>query len=241
MREQFNRLDKNTNLLIEVDFDAYGYKNKYDWLFSIFIKFDASNENQENYEEFLETKESIIILLEHDNKAKYAGMRVVDGWSELYFYTNTSKGFDTLIANALKGSRYAYESNIVRDAKWNVYEVQLTPTELELCHITSAKIIAELEEEGDNLDLVREVEHYISFDTATQKERFIDNAVACGFEYKDDISTEEYEHGVALLKAHAVTLQIVASIVSELFAIIKKDHGFYEGWSTTLATEQEDM
>lgn len=239
MRENFKRADDNGVVDIEVDLSAYGYKGKYDWLFSVFVKYNGTDETQADYEEFLETKESLIISLEHDQKAKYTGMRVVEGWSEIYFYTSTSKGFDVIVTKLLKESGYAFESNIVRDAKWNFYEVQLTPNELEHCHITSAKIIYELQEAGDDLEKIREVEHYVTFDTASQKERFVQNVAACGFEYKDDVNSDDYEHGVALVKQHGVTYDEVQKVVDELFTIIKKEHGYYEGWSTTLAHEEE--
>jgi len=80
------------------------------------------------------------------------------------------------------------------------------------------------------------VEHYAVFDTDTQKERFLKTALEAGFSYKDDISTEEYEHGVALLKEHNITDEEVKKVVTELYELIKKEHGFYEGWSTTLVS-----
>ncbi len=91
-----------------------------------------------------------------------------------------------------------------------------------------------LQEEGDELSTPRDVEHYISFDTATQKERFIKNIITYGFEFKDDISSEEFEHGAALVKFHSVTNEELRNVVEELYELIKKEHGYYEGWSTTL-------
>jgi len=238
MREFFNRVEDGENIIVETDMNAYAYSNKYGWLLSVFIKFDASNESNSGFEEFLETKESLIIALEHDEKAKYVGGRSVDGWSELYFYAEDSKGLDKIVANILAPSSYVYESHTVRDGKWDFHHKNLTPNELELAHMQSDKIIYLLEEEGDDLEIVRPVEHYVSFDTPTQKEKFLENFALEGFCFKDEISSEEFENGVALVKDHAVTTQEVQKVVEELFEALKNEQGYYEGWSTTLADEE---
>lgn len=238
MREIFLRDEDDSTVTIEVDLNAYGYSKKHGWLLSVFIKFNAVDENAEKFEEFLETKESLIIALEHEDKAKYVGSRVVDGWSELYFYANDSKGIDTIVTDTLKPANYIYESNVVRDAKWDFHYKNLAPNELEQCHIQSEKIIFLLQEEGDNLETPRVVEHYVSFDTPTQKNKFMNTLELEGFNLKDEISSEEFENGIALVKTHAVTSKEVQKVVNELFEAIKKEHGYYEGWSTLLAEDE---
>lgn len=240
MREIFNRIeDDNSEMIIEVNVDASEAKEMNPWLFSIFVKYDGLDENAEGYEEFLETKEALIISLEHQDRAKYVGSRVADGWYEFYFYSYDSKRLDSIASKILTPSNYVYESNVVRDTRWDFYETQLFPTELEFCHIQSAKIIFLLEEEDEDLTIKRDVEHYISFETPTQKNRFVNTLAIDGFTFKDEISSEDFDHGVALVKNHAVTEDEVKIVVSELFLNVKKNNGFYEGWSTTLVNEEE--
>lgn len=234
MREIFNRVENSELINIEVEVDSQDFEGSNPWLFSVFIKPNNIDEDSSGFEQFLETKESLIIALEHENRAKYVGLRIYDGWHEFYFYAKDSKNLDVIVAKMLRDSGYKYESSVVKDAKWDFYAKNLFPTELEFHDIQSNNIIFLLQEEGDNLLTPRAVEHYVSFDTATQKERFVKNILTCGFEFKDDISSEEFEHGVALLKEHGVTSQEVKNIVQELYEHIKKEHGYYEGWSTTL-------
>lgn len=239
MRENFTRIEDGQSVHVEVDINAFAYSQKYQWLFSVFVKFDEIDDGSQGYEEFLETKEALIIALEHDEAAKFVGIRIVEGWSEFYFYALSSKGLDSIVTKILKGSNYVYESNVVKDSKWDFYQRNLYPSELEFCHIESEKIIFLLKEEEDDLSVVREVEHYASFETPTQKERFLKKLHVEGFHYKDDISSEEFENGVALVKEHAVNSDEVQKVVSELFEAIKKEGGYYEGWSTVLAKELE--
>ncbi len=232
-------LEDNELARIEVDVEASEFKENNPWLLSVFLKYDGFDELKDGYEEYLETKESLIIALEYEDKAHYLGCRVVDGWSEFYFCAKDSKKLDGIVSKILNSSAYVYESNVVRDTKWGFYETQLFPSELELAHIQSAKIIFLLEEEGENLSVERDVEHYASFDTPTQKNKFINTLLDAnlGYSFKDDISSEEFPHGVAMLKKHDVTEDTVKKVVVEIFGEIKKLNGYYEGWSTTLVAE----
>ena len=239
MRDFFQRLEDDTLISIEVDMNAFGFSSNNPWLFSVFIKFDGADEQIAGYEEFLETKEALIIALENENRVKYVGTRIVDGWSEIYFYAQDSKSLDTTVAQILKPSNYVYESSVVRDAKWDFHHKNLVPTELEECHIQSEKIIFMLEEEGDDLEVVRTVEHYLSFEVPTQKNRFLNTLELEGYTFKDEISSDEFENGVALVKEHNVTSETIRLEVSQLFEAVKACQGFYEGWSTTLAEEIE--
>jgi len=239
-REVFVREEDGQKIYVELDINAYAFSQKFSWLFSVFIKFDALDESQEGFEEFLETKEALIIALEHSQKAKYVGSRIVDGWSELYFYADDSKGLDATVAKILKPSNYIYESSVVRDSKWDFHYKNLSPTELEEYHMQSQKIIFMLEEEDDDLEVIRPVEHYISFATPTQKERFLENLTLEGFSFKDDISADDFENGIALIKEHKVTPDALKKVIDELFVEIKKEQGFYEGWSTVLAKELQE-
>jgi len=240
MRELFTRIEDGITVGIETDMSAYGYSSNNPWLLSIFIKFDAQNEKEESFEEFLEIKESLVIALEHEERAKYVGSRMLDGWSELYFYAQESKDLALTVSNILKSTQYMYESSMLKDTKWDFHYKNLTPSELELSHIESEKIIFMLEEEDDDLSIEREVEHYASFDTPTQKNKFINSLDLEGFSFKDEISSEEFENGIALVKKHNITREVLKEEVEKLFSEIKKSHGYYEGWSTTLSSKIDE-
>jgi hypothetical protein len=241
MREFFQRTEDGNVVNIEVDMNAYAYSKKYSWLFSVFIKYEPSSETQEGYEEFLETKESLIIALEHEEKAKFVGIRIVDGWSEFYFYADDSKGLDATVAKMLNPSNYVYESNVVRDSKWDFHHKNLSPSDLELASIESQKIIFLLEEEGDDLEKIRPVEHYVSFETPTQKNRFLSTLTLEGFTFKDEIESEEFANGLALMKDHSVTSQEVQKEIENIFEALKETKGYYEGWSTVLANDIQEV
>lgn len=240
MREIFKRVVDGSEVLVEVEMELDIEMSDYKWLLSTFIKYDSSSESAD-YEEFLENKESLVIALAYEDKATYVGSRAIDGWYELYFYAEDSKELVTMAEAILKTTNYISESNVVRDAKWNFHHKNLNPTELELAHIQSSKIIFLLEEEEEDLTLPRDVEHYISFSTPTQKNRFLNTLTLEGFSFKDDLNSEEFEHGIAIIKNHKVTEDEVKAVVESLHVEVKKVDGFYEGWSTTLVTTDKSI
>ncbi len=232
MRELFVSADEKIDIEVELDIDE-GEKT-FSWLFSLFINFDLEKKSQEEIEVFLEMKESIILILEKNSMVKYVGQRIIDSWVELYFYSLNSKNLQKSIIKYLSESSLQFESGVVRDTKWDFYTANLMPNELEYCFMESQKIINLLEEEGDNIDISREVEHYAMFETSTQKQRFIDSAIENGFKFKDDLSTDECEHGVALTKVHNLQTDTLNIVIKELHDRVKIERGYYELWSTVL-------
>jgi len=238
MRETFVRKDGNERIHIDIDLAADQYKKLESFLLSVFVKINSDDFTSLEFEEFLEIKESLIIALNYEDKAHFLASRVVDGWCELYFCSSDSKELNSMVSAVLKDTNYVYESNVTKDKKWNFYETQLFPNEIELIHIESLKIINLLKDEEDMLEEKRDVEHYVSFTTPTQKEKFVHSLDHNnGFFYKDDLSSEDFEHGVALVKKHAVTEDVVEQEIEILYKEISKYQGFYEGWSTTLVEE----
>ena len=114
MREIFKRIDDNTTYNIEVDVSAGEYKEDFPWLFSVFVKYDGIDDSSQAYEEFLETKESLIIAIEYEDKAKYFGSRVVDGWSEFYFCASSSKDLNSMVTAMLKDTGFVFESTLLK-------------------------------------------------------------------------------------------------------------------------------
>ena len=218
---------------IEVNLGEIRNDNDLEFLISVFVKFNALHEDIDAVEEFLEFKERVIKALE--GETIYIGMRVVDGWSEFYFYSKESKGIEQKVASIFSGSGYVYEVSITRDNKWKFYYENLFPSDLEIFLIYSKKIVLQMMGEGDDLSLPREVEHYVSFDTASQKERFLQSIEEIGFKYKDDVDNKELAHAVAITKNHALDQDSLRDNIDTLLELIKKDHGRYELWSAPLA------
>ncbi len=168
----------------------------------------------------------------------YAGLRVQEGWCELYFYGPQAKGFQKLLEAVFKDTGYAFETGSSRDPKWEHYRFELTPDARTLQMLHSHEILEALEVEEDDLSQEREVEHYLFFQTEAQRDRMVEAMEEQGFTCKERTynSKEEFAYGMVLCKVMALDSGVIHEDVGMLFDRAKKEHGVYEGWSTTLAS-----
>jgi len=226
MIEKYKNIDENFDIEVELDIDED--TQTYPWLYSLFIEAEVDES----------VKLDIINTVEQTSFVQYVGMRFIDGWSEFYFYSLNSKNIQTKVQAYLQENKYKFEGGVVKDSKWDFYRGNLQPTETEFLMIESQKIVQQLVEEGDDIAKEREVEHYVMFDTKTQMQRFIQNAENEGYTFKDEISTQENEYGVAVIKTHNLSYEALFENIELLRGLASQEQGFYELWSTTLA-EQE--
>jgi regulator of RNase E activity RraB len=247
MREFYTQIEDGSLVKIEVELEAEENimdKAIYPWLYTVFIKLKSPLPNglaDEDEEDFLsECKDRLAIKLQEKEKAVYVGSKTRDGWYELYFYLEDPKGVENKTKDLLNAFGYKYESNAVKDRKWNIYEVSLCPNAKQAHHIQSHQIIEEMAEEGDDLSKPREVEHYILFEIASLREKFeellVEKALTCkgDFERED----EEYIYGLAVAIEHNLEAETINETTDMLMDLCKEHHGHYEGWSASLADEQ---
>lgn len=178
--------------------------------------------------------------LELSHGAEYAGMRIQDGWAELYFYAVFSKGAEKRFKEAFHAQGYSQiEFGSNRDAGHTFYHEQLAPDVFELQQAKNSRIIDELAEAGDTLDVIRPVEHYLFFQTRSAMQRTAD-VLALRGRIDTELKEEgEYPYGLMIEIEHACTPEAVNAVSNDLIESAQKAHGVYLGWSTTLATKQK--
>ena len=212
-----------------IDLDFYHDLPEDDKIYSLWVFIKS--------EDISEIKNIITQKLIETHRADFVATRVLDGWYELYFYAASEKKFTNTINEIMADFHYSFECGSHKDDKFKVYLETLYPDELEFHQIESQHIIMTLEDEGDNLEESREVEHYMFFQTEANMQRFIESAKVLGFYVKELVkqSESDYSYGAVLVKNHSVTLESVQNEIADLLEKIVFEHGYYEGWSTTLA------
>lgn len=216
----------------------------YPWLLWTFIKIKApDNEGLWNPNEEETLLDLLDGLLSHLQRLDLypVGFIVREGWMELYSYATQPKRYENAVAEVLKPSAYMYENGSRRDSKWEFYRYSLYPDALTWLYIQSDDTIEALETEGDTLEQSREAEHYIFAQTQAQRERMIGALEAEGFTCKEQVENrdEAYAFVAVMVYAHNMQSQEIYRIVEQVYAIVSKEHGHYEGWSTTLMPGEE--
>lgn len=243
MYEYYRTVDEEGRpVVIEVDLDFEPVDDTV-WMLWAFAPLQTRDEengcSEEERQRLSEIKAGLSEVLELRNGALYAGMRLVDGWAELYFYAAWSKGAEQQFRDAFK--RYGYERiefGATRDTQHTFYRETLYPDAYELEQIKSREIIGELEEAGDNLAAVRPVEHYLFFQTEAAMQRCA-LALSESAESVETGMAEEgkYAYGLAAKFLHDCELRTLERVTGPLVDAALKEHGIYRGWSTVLAAD----
>ena len=244
MLEQFEILNSDKKpLLIALD-SSYiedAPLQEYPWLLWLFIKLKNPEIDglwsEVEHEFLLEIMDSLQERYENID-IRHVGYKVQEGWLEIYYYATQAKRFQAIASEILQPHSYAFETGSRRDSKWDNYRYELYPNHKTLLYIQSMETITALQDEGDDLSVERGCEHYLFFQTEAQRKRVVDKIEKLDFTCKEETynSKEEYAYGVVVVKSHNVEEENIHQIVDELDEIATKDHGIYEGWSTTIAS-----
>ncbi len=139
----FERIEDGKKVKIEVESEIERYRDN-PWLLSVFLHLDSSDSKAPDYLEFLRLKGSLIISLEDEDRTGYIGSRIIDGWTEFYFYSKNSDGIKERGGDTLQFEPYDYESHVDKDSEWSFYHRKLEPTPEEAKKIAQKKQIAKM-------------------------------------------------------------------------------------------------
>lgn len=223
------------------DFEAYDENKILAWAF---IKMHQSDANGWCHEDecldLFSLSDTLNKVLQERCQAHAVGIKIHEGWFELYFYMPQAKGFENSVKEVLRGANYtSFDVGSARDGKWNNYSHELLPDARQYIQMQNRETIEALLAESDDLSIVRDVEHYCFFQTKTQTTRFSERMQDKGFLYKEEVEDPSSEHpyGVALVQQHEVTMSAVEAVSDLIFQELKADHGIYAGWSTILGAD----
>jgi len=232
--------DENTPYRCDVELDLIeeAPQEERPWLLWLFVKADSLTDSLIAFSDDLKT------TLEDSIDAVFAGRVIKDGWAEFYFYAPQSKRFENLSADVMaRHGGYAYERGSSRDGKWEMYTDNLYPDAYGLLGIQNRHTIEALIEAGDDLNIPREVEHYLFFQTKSAMERAVAQLASHGFEVKEHAHDDEsdYAYGVVLIKNEPITPETVEETTTSLYESAIQEHGHYEGWSTIMGEKTDGI
>lgn len=230
--------DENIPYRCDVELDLIDDAPQEDrpWLLWLFVKADTFSDTLEAFTRDLSG------ALKTSLDAEFAGRVIKEGWAELYYYAPSAKRFENISSEVMNAhGGFAYERGSSKDTKWDMYLNNLYPDAYGLLSIQNRHTIQSLVDAGDNLNLSREVEHYLFFQTKTSLQRAISHLESHGYKVKEEVHDDEsdYAYGVVLTKIEAITPEIVDETTTSLYESAMQEHGIYEGWSTVLAEEYD--
>lgn len=231
--------DAGEPVTIEANLDFEPLSDDTVWMLWAFapLKSPGGECSKEECETLDAIKTGLSKVLELRNGALYAGMRLQEGWAELYYYAAWSKGAEQQFRDLFKQHGYdRIEFGAKRDRHHTFFHDTLYPDAYALQQVKNREIMTELEASGDDLGVARPVEHYLFFQTQSAMQRAAMTLAQEEGHIETGLKEEgRYPYGLMCEREHACTLETLEAVTNILIDLAEKEHGYYRGWSTVLS------
>jgi regulator of RNase E activity RraB len=208
-------------------------------IFNMYSLWDtAGNSSQGTQDLFYDLEDKLMQRMQDSNRAVYIGRISVQNKMELYFYAHESENWELKLTEIMHDfPSFRYYTSVKDDTDWSFYREEMYPNPLEEHWMRNAKISYTLNQHGDKAEIVREVEHWLHFNSKNNMDEVKVKARGLGYSIINtewDTSKTVYPYVLQLSKNHALDLSTVNEVTKELFTLASEAGGMYDGWGTRL-------
>jgi uncharacterized protein (TIGR01619 family) len=180
--------------------------------------------------------DTITDLLSCSIEMVYAGTFTHECQRLNYIYVTDTIGLRSLLTQKYKTrfKNYIPYINIKEDKKWEAYLEFLYPNETIMEYMKNEKVTLNLLNNGDNLKTPRQVDHFIYFANAKDRENFIKSIRPMGFkiENKETFQEMTLPFKLQISRSDKVDVSSITQVTLELSNMAKENNGKYDGWET---------
>lgn len=167
----------------------------------------------------------------------YVGKIVTNGEMTFIYYLKHDFEWPDVVHAAMKEfPDYRYEYGSKMDSEWEIYHKLLFPTPIEWQIIQNHKVCDHLIQSGDSLHLPRAIEHKAYFETAEQRETFIEHIAEESFKVKDlmEPTQETPMAGISFYRQDKPYYYDIDALTLHLIDLSARYGGAYDGWETSV-------
>jgi uncharacterized protein (TIGR01619 family) len=186
-----------------------------------------------------EVEDALIVELQMQCGAQFAGRITTLGRREFYFYGASRDALERSIRKALENyPRYEFSFGSQEDAGWKQYFDVLYPPQEEIQRMGNRDVLESLARDGDVHSLARMVDHLLYFSSDAGRSLFCEEVRKDGFELARLTKGEgELAFGVELNRLHSVEQETIDAIALNLLRSAKRFGGEYDGWGCTATSD----
>ncbi len=190
------------------------------------------------------SEESEILFLEDKLEAamikfrigKYVGRVITNGTITFIYYLQFTYNWQDFLEFALEEfTHYKITNGFSDDSEWNYYKNLLYPTAKEWQMIQNHKVCKSLADNGDNLEIVRAIEHKLFFNDIDRKNDLVDALEKDGFIIQQDIENEDGIKGLSFYRIDKPFYTDIDKLTLYLIDTLEKYGASYDGWETSVA------
>ena len=189
---------------------------------------DDGLSSQEEYDDLVELEDAVTAAIAKHSPTTYVGRNTSHGNRDLYFYTNDPQRFEWAARAAMTGfSAYRFEAGTRRDAEWSTYFDFLYPSSWDRQLMGNRRVVSMLEEQGDDVNAPREIDHLVVFADASSSQAFCTIVESLGYEVIS-ATPDDQDHRVNFKRVDRPAA--IDDVVHELYTVALEHGGDYDGW-----------
>ena len=220
------------------------------WRIDVTLAFQSEREDgfpsSETADQLNDAEDQFIAALSESLGAVNVGRLTRSKRREVYFYAPSAENADSEVRrHAAAAGLSVSEVRIEEDEDWTAFYEFLCPGTAESQWISNQMLVSQLEEMGDCLTAVRNVDHSAMFASPEDRAAFAASITALGFtldgehdnEPTGDAETDEYPYSLEFSREHAVDLDTANDVTIPLAELAAEHNGMYDGWATMLVKQ----
>src|SRR5215471_748473 len=204
---------------------------------------DGLSSNEE-FETLNAIEDALTVDITKDDAALFVGRVTSAGWRQFFFYASEVSDWGERVGQfAAKHPTYTFDSGSREDPDWQSYFDFLRPSPVDRQRIENRRVCLMLQKHGDRLAKEREIDHTALFPTQEARLAFVERAAKLGYRLKQVIDVDQPKPGyrVELSRLDVPNLKTIDGITLPLYRLAKELGGAYDGWGTTVISEEKRM
>jgi regulator of RNase E activity RraB len=193
--------------------------------------------SSEEFDALSAIEDRLVESIGHEIEGWFVGRVLYRGSSDMFFYLpRPQRDDEERLSSCVEAAAGDYEitQRIDDDPKWDFYTDFLWPDRASHQAMGNRRVLAQLEQAGDDHELVRAVDHFAFFQDEKACRRFADRLREHGFTVEEP---EHGEHGAWALKFQrddTLADGRIDEITTEILELMGDDDGDYDGWGCSV-------
>lgn len=198
--------------------------------------------SQEEFDELIKIGESIKSSITSNREGHlYVGRNTSDGNRDFYFYTSSLEKLHECLENVVgEFPKYQFTLGGREDAEWSTYLNFLYPSPTQTQQIMDRRVCDQLEANGDDFSIEREIDHRVYFSDKSRLKQYEDYLAEGEFLIIDVGKTKPLFGNHFIDFKHFGTPDKVSDVVYELFNKAQELGGTYDGWGCEVQKANSD-
>ncbi|QIW15961.1 hypothetical protein A4G20_06260 [Pasteurellaceae bacterium RH1A] len=215
-------------------FEGYGYRLQ----FAVYFKHPQEDglPTDEEYEHFIALQNLIDEVVQGLDVID-AGVLTWNGRINFFVYAKNIEGIEEkLVATTKAFGDYKTDCWVDEDSEWEAYLDMLYPNPYALQQMQNNRILMALEEQNDQNDKPRNIQHWLYFFDEAKSQAFAEQAQVQGYEVLECETLNDEDgtfYSVSLI--HFVPVTQIDEITWALMDLAQEFEGEYDGWETEIA------